>query len=206
MKPSRTACALSLAATLATLVLAGCAASPAVRYYSLSAATPATAAAAASKPLLVEVPPLSLPERLVRPQMVVRAPTGQLEILDLHRWSSPFDAELHDALASGITQQLGAIDVSGGGRLAGQPVYRVAVQLRQWEAVQNQRVDAGFSWTIRRSDDARNIACQWNQSEPVGAGMDALADGARTLTAQAAQRIAASLTALDADAAAKCPG
>ena len=95
--------------------------------------------------------------------------------------------------------------MSSGGRLAGQPVYRVAVQLRQWEAVPNSRLEASFSWTIRRSDDARNIACQWSQSESVGPGMEALAQGAQRLTARAAQRMAASVAALDADAAAACP-
>jgi len=187
--------------------LAGCASAPPVRYYSLSTALPAkTMAVANTSPLLVELPPLALPERLVRPQMVVRTTSGQLEILDQHRWSAPFNTELRDALAAGITQPLGAIDVSNGGRLAGQPVYRVAVQLRQWEAVDNSRIEASFSWTIRRSDDARNLACQWSQSEPVGLGTEALAQGAQRLTARAAQSMAAALAALDADAGAKCPG
>jgi uncharacterized lipoprotein YmbA len=195
----------SLLALLATACLAGCASAPPVRYYSLGSSL-STPAQASATPLLVEVPPLALPERLVRPQMVVRSASGQLEILDLHRWSAPFNTELRDALAAGITQPLGAIDVSNGGRLAGQPVYRVAVQLRQWEAVENNRVEASFSWTIRRSDDARNLACQWSQSEPVGLGTEALAQGAQRLTARAAQSMAAALAALDANAGAKCPG
>ena len=194
-----------VAAVSATLV--GCASAPPVHYYSLGSATALPAkTTTSSSPLLVELPPLALPERLVRPQMVVRTTSGQLEILDLHRWSAPFNTELRDALAAGITQPLGAIDVSNGGRLAGQPVYRVAVQLRQWEAVENSRVEAGFSWTIRRSDDARNLACQWSQSEPVGLGTEALAQGAQRLTARAAQSMAAALAALDSDASAKCPG
>ena len=194
---------LALLAVVSLAALAGCAATPAVRYYSLSTISPAVVPAA--KPLLIEVPPLALPERLVRPQLVVRTAANQVDVLELHRWTAPFDSELRDALASSIAARLGAVDVSGGGRLAGQPVYRVAVQLRQWEAVDNSRVEASFSWTIRRSDEARNIACQWSQSVPVGAGIAALAQGAQQLTAQAAQRMAASLSALDADAAAQCP-
>ncbi|MDR7379469.1 putative lipoprotein YmbA [Rhodoferax ferrireducens] len=198
---------LALLAVVSLAALAGCGSTPAVRYYSLSTATAAAATTTAptAKPLLIEVPPLALPERLVRPQLVVRTAANQVDVLELHRWTAPFDSELRDALASSIAARLGAVDVSGGGRLAGQPVYRVAVQLRQWEAVDNSRVEASFSWTIRRSDEARNIACQWSQSVPVGAGIAALAQGAQQLTAQAAQRMAASLSALDADAAAQCP-
>ena len=203
MKTTTLLAPMAMAAALSA-TLAGCASAPPVHYYSLSGTLP-TPTSASSKPLLVELQPLALPERLARPQMVVRTASGQLEILDQHRWSAPFNTELRDALAAGITQPLGAIDVSNGGRLAGQPVYRVAVQLRQWEAVENSRIEASFSWTIRRSDDARNLACQWSQSEPVGLGTEALAQGAQRLTARAAQSMAAALAALDADASAKCP-
>lgn len=188
------------------LLLAACATPPATRYYSLAPALPSAPASA----LQIEVPPIALPERLVRPQLVVRTAANPFEVLDTHRWAAPFNSELHDALASGIAQQLGAIDVSTGGRLAGQPVYRIAVQLRQWDAAVDQQVQASFSWTLRRSDGARNLACQWSQSEPIdtgtGAGIAALAQGAQRLTQRAAQSMAASVKALEADAAATCPG
>ncbi len=187
---------------LAALALAGCATPPATRYYSLApAALPSPAST-----LQIEVPPIALPERLVRPQLVVRSASHPFEVLEQHRWAAPFPSELHDALASGIAQQLGAIDVSTGGRLASQPVYRIAVQLRQWDAALDQQVQASFSWTLRRSDGTRSLACQWSQSEPVGAGIAALAQGAQRLTQRAAHSMAAAVKALDADANALCPG
>ncbi len=191
-----------VAALTVVAALAGCAAAPTVRYYSLAPTLPSAPASA----LQIEMPPIALPERLVRPQLVVRSANAPVDILDLHRWAAPFDSELHDALASGITQQLGAIDVTTGGRLASQPVYRIAVQLRQWDAAVDKQVQASFSWTLRRSDGGRNLACQWSQSEPVGAGIAALAQGAQRLTGRAAQSMAAAVKALDADAAAVCPG
>lgn len=188
------------------LLLAACATPPAIRYYSLA---PAIELSPAST-LQIEMPPIALPERLVRPQLVVRSASAPVEILDLHRWAAPFDSELHDALASGITQQLGAIDVTTGGRLASQPVYRIAVQLRQWDATVDGQVQASFSWTLRRLDSngisSRNQACQWSQSEPVGPGIAALAQGAQRLTTRAAHSMAASVKSLDTDASATCPG
>ena len=195
-----------LAALLLAIALTGCATPPATRYYSLA---PAMVPSPAST-LQIEVPPIALPERLVRPQLVVRSASNPFDVLDQHRWAAAFDRELHDALASGIGQQLGAIDVTTGGRLASQPVYRIAVQLRQWDATVDSQVQASFSWTIRRFDSngigSRNLACQWSQSEPVGPGIDALAQGAQRLTSRAAQSMAASVKALDADAVATCPG
>ena len=194
------------------LALAGCATPPATRYYSLASVLQTVHAST----LQIEFLPLALPERLVRPQMVVRTAANPFDVLDQHRWAAPFDSELRDALASGITQQLGAIDVTAGGRISSQPVYRIAVQLRQWEAAVDSQVQASFSWTIRRSDSNgngngngngnRNLSCQWSQSEPVGPGIAALAQGAQRLTSRAAQSVAAAVQALEADAAAICPG
>lgn len=190
-----------LTTLLLALALTGCATPPTTRYYSLA---PAVVPSPAST-LQIEVPPIALPERLVRPQLVVRSAANPFDVLQQHRWAAPFDSELHDALASGITQQLGAVDVTAGGRLASPPVYRVTVQLRQWDAAVDSQVQASFSWTIRRSDGTRNLACQWSQSEPVGPGIAALAQGAQRLTGRAAHSMAASLKALDADATATCP-
>ncbi|MBC7728826.1 MAG: membrane integrity-associated transporter subunit PqiC, partial [Microbacteriaceae bacterium] len=150
--------ALFAALTLA-LTLTGCATPPTVRYYSLAPASSLSQPPAST--LQLEIPPIALPERLVRPQLVVRSAANPFDVLQQHRWAAPFNSELHDALASGITQQLGAIDVTAGGRLASQPVYRIAVQLRQWDAAVDSQVQASFSWTIRRADSygRRNLAC-----------------------------------------------
>ena len=66
---------------------------------------------------------------------------------------------------------------------AGTPAWRIAVQLRQFDAVENDRVDAAFGWTVRRADRQRAAVCRWSASEPVGAGIDALAQGAQRVAA-----------------------
>ena len=73
---------------------------------------------------------------------------------------------------------------------------RIAVQLRQFDAVQGSRVEAGFSWTVRRREEGPAVACQLSLSEPVeGPGIDALARGAQRTTAKLADAIARSVTA-----------
>lgn len=185
-------------------VLAGCASKP-DNYYTL--ASPVAAADAApstlggAAPLYIELAPVAVPERFARPQMVVREPNGsvQVAVLEQHRWASSFENELRDALASGIAGRLGALDVTKGGRQSSQPVWRIAVQLQQFDAVDGGRVDAGFSWTLRRSDEARTLVCQLNLGEPVGSGMDAVARGAQRVTAAAAAAMARSVAAARAN-------
>jgi uncharacterized lipoprotein YmbA len=185
-------------------VLAGCASKP-DNYYTLAspvaAADTAPSTLGGTAPLYIELAPVAVPERFARPQMVVRQPNGsvQVEVLEQHRWASSFENELRDALSSGISARLGALDVTKGGRQTSQPVWRVAVQLRQFDAVDGGRVDASFSWTLRRSDEARTVVCQMNFGEAVGNGMDAVAQGAQRVTAAAAAAMARSVDAARAN-------
>lgn len=197
-----TALLLAAAAVLGT----GCASKP-DRYYTLAApAGLAAPAREAASPLFIELAPVAMPERLARPQMLVRknAPGAEVELLEQHRWSSSFENELRDALASGVAARLGAIDATKGGRQTSQPVWRIAVQVRQFDAVQDARVDAALSWTLRRSDAERTLSCQWSNTEPVEAGIDALAQGAQRTASKAADAIARQVAALQANPAAPC--
>ncbi|ABR88488.1 Uncharacterized conserved protein [Janthinobacterium sp. Marseille] len=191
------------------VLLAACANTSNARYYTLTGPTAsALTPPASATPLFIELAPVAVPERLARPQMVLSKPAGQsaeLELLEQYRWTSSFENEMRDALSAGITNRLGAVDVSKSGRSQGQAVWRIAVQLRQFDAIENTRVDAAFSWTARRSDTGSNAVCQWAGSEAVGSGMDALAQGAQRITDRAAQMIAQHLATLATNPAAPCP-
>lgn len=193
-------------------LVAGCATAP-DHYYTLavpmgSAASPVTPANAT--PVYTELAPLVLPERLARPQMLVRrqgaGSSAQVDVLEQHRWSSSFENELRDALANGIASQLGGIDVTKGGKPAGRPVWRIAVQVRQFDAVENSRVDADLVWTLKRSDKDRVVTCQWAASEPVGAtsGIDGVAQASQRMTTRAAEAVGKDVAALQADPMSAC--
>ncbi|MDM0073522.1 PqiC family protein [Variovorax sp. J2P1-59] len=198
------------AALGAALLMAGCASSTGPQYYSLAdTAVPArTQVAAIGSPGYIELAPIAMPERFARPQMVVRKKgtpeSPAVDILEDHRWSSSFESELRDALGSGIASRLGAVDVTKTGRQRGQPATRIAVQLGQFDAVEGSRVDASFTWTVRRTDEGPVTGCQLSLSEPVGSGFDALAQGAQRVTAKLADAIAGSVAALKANQAPRC--
>jgi uncharacterized lipoprotein YmbA len=213
---NRNSWALALTAIALTV---GCASAP-DRYYTLAqpaaadgtartgagAAMPAVAAPVTDT--FIELAPVAMPERLARPQMVVnRSGTSGAEValLEQHRWTSSFENELRDALAAGIAQRLGAIDLTKGGVQPGQPpAWRIAVQLREFDAVENSRVDAGFGWTVRRADASRSVACRWSGSEPAPGGIEAVAVGTRRLAARLSERIARHVAALRINADAPC--
>jgi uncharacterized lipoprotein YmbA len=191
-----------LAALALAALLSGCASTP-DSYYTLAASAPADQLAPRGdvSPIVIELAPVAVPERLARPQMVIRKPgqgSAEVQLLEQHRWASSFESELRDALASGIAARLGAIDATKGARQPGQNAWRIAVQLRQFDAVENAYIDAAFSWSARRSDGARSFACQWAGREPVATGIAALAQGAQRATSSAAQAIAVHVAALEA--------
>jgi len=202
MQRSFTLISLATAAAL----LSACASAP-TRFYTL-ADTAAPATAVASIPggqTFIEVAPVSVPERLARPQIVVRTDATRVDILEQDRWSAPFNNELRDALASGVANRLGAVDVTRGGRPVNQPVYRIVVELRQLDAVKGGKVDATFGWTITRSDNSSSAVCRLAVVEPAsGLGVDGVVQGMQRAVGNAADAIAADVTALRAGKTGVC--
>lgn len=197
------------AALALTIALAGCASTPQTTYYSLaSPAAPATSATQAQRkagasPLFIEVAPVAMPDRLARPQLVVRAANAsgdaQVEVLEQHRWSSSLDSEMRDALAGGIATALGAINLTRGGPVPTEPAWRIGVQVERMDAVIGRGVSLDMTWTLRRSDSKSQAVCSWRADEAAnGSGVDALAQAAQRATAQAAAAIARHIAVLDA--------
>ena len=91
------------AGALAAALLSACGSSPPTQFYTLSAplqaGTPARAASQGPQ-VYIEMMPVAVPDRLARPQLVVRSDATRVEVLEQDRWSSPFNNELRDALAA----------------------------------------------------------------------------------------------------------
>ena len=185
---------------LAACTLAGCASQQPDRYYTLTdSAAARTTTAAASQPApttAIEVLPVGVPERLARPQMVVRksATSPEVQVLEQHRWSSSFEKELRDALSSGIATRLGAIDASKTPAADGLRPWRIAVQVARFDAVEGERVDGAFTWTLRRAGTAQQLDCRLDTSVAAGAGMGALAQASGELTARLAETISSAVS------------
>ena len=187
------------------LMLAACTtASPSARFYTL--APNVTSTPAAASPLFVEILPVRVPERLARPQIVVRdaGDTAQVRILEQDRWSSHFNDELQDALAGAVTARLGAVDVSRGGQPPDAHSYRIAVELVQFDAVPDTQLQTVFSWSVRRSDNDGVAICRSVQSQPVGGGIAGVVQGMRQAVTAVAGQISAAVSALEAGAEASC--
>jgi uncharacterized lipoprotein YmbA len=102
--------ALLLACWFST-VLAGCARSPQVNFYALS---PMVQAGAVNNPpaFSVAVAPVTLPELVDRPQLVLNTAGSRVDILEMHRWAEPLKNAIPRLLADNLSRLLGTNRIS----------------------------------------------------------------------------------------------
>lgn len=197
---------LAFAVIVASL-LAGCGASTPLRYHALApgAAAPGPTGGAA---LLVEVLPVSVPERLNRDEVVLTTPGGQPDLRAGDRWAAPLADEMRQMVGDALWRRLRAADVYGAPPLpgsAGLPQYRLALRIERLDATPGGQALAEASWTLRRLPQGAQAFCRSGAAETV-AGTDTAA--AVTALGHAAARVAAavavSLDRLNAGAADPC--
>jgi uncharacterized protein len=207
----RSVCALLAAVLLA----AGCASVGETKFYTLSGPSEREKysyrghSEQVVPPIFIDVMPLRVPERLARPQLVVsiKGQGNQLLILEQARWSSHFNYELRDAFTAAIAGKIGAMNENReirGNQARGQPVYRIAIELSQFDATIGDRVNTRFDWTISHSTHGRRGACYAMISEAAGSSIESLVKGIQNAVTTAAERISENLTELNGSGTATC--
>lgn len=159
---------------LAVALLAGCSSAPRVTFYTLNiAATNETPA-----PLLnsVAIGPVTLPDLLDRPQLVVRTSANRVDILETHRWAESLKREIPRIMAADLGILLTPARVSAYPQNTGLDAdYRVLLDIQRFEMTAREGVGLEALWSVRRSDGGVPKTGRTVVSEHVGtAGYDAL--------------------------------
>lgn len=149
-------------------LLGACATSPALRYYTLGAAIE-PAAEVAPDTASIWVAPVTLPEAVDRPQLVVRVAPNRVAILDQHRWAEPLAGALSRAIAGNLAALLGGARVSSETQhAASEAQVRVLVDFQRFESVPGQGVTIEVLWSVRRSTAPEPQRGRSVISEPLG--------------------------------------
>jgi len=158
---------------LAVVVLAGCS-SPRVAFYTLNASATPEAAAEALGP--VALGPVTLPDVLDRPQLVVRTGANRVEILETHRWAESLKSEIPRIIALNLAVLLKPARVSAYPQNAGLDAdYRVLVDIQRIEMTAGEGVTLEALWSVRRTGGGSPKTGRTLVSEAAGAaGYDAL--------------------------------
>jgi len=134
-------------------VLCGCA-SPRERLYTLSRAEPP---AAVTQPTLhVLVGPVTIPEAVDRPQLVVRRNSVQLVALEQERWAEPLREAIPRVLSDAIASKLPTVGATSS---ASTPHtkwdMRVLVDITRFEAIPGEWVIIEAHWWLLITADDR---------------------------------------------------
>lgn len=148
-----------------------------------------------------------VPDRLDKPQIVLRTSDSEVQALEQQRWAAPFGSELRDALSANLAGALSAVDVGGGVAPTGVPLYRIATDMRSYDARPGQNVTALVTWRVTRDaatqaqSSATALTCQNTLTVPASAGVDAVVASTQQLVQQWSQQIAQSVQGLESHAA-----
>jgi uncharacterized protein len=154
-------------------LLAACASSPS-RFYTLSRTqeTPFGTASSAS----VAVGPVTIPESVNRPEMVVQVDPNRVALDEFNRWAAPLSAEIQRVLIENLAQLLGTPRITRYPQGAvSSPDFRVEIDVLRFELAPGNGALLDAIWTVRGKNEKAAKTGRSTLREPVsGESYDAL--------------------------------
>jgi uncharacterized protein len=141
---------------LALAALAGCGSAPKDSFYTLGGdATPARSQSVAA--YSVAVGPVSVPDMVDRPQLVLRAAANQVTLAEQSRWAEPLRTAIPRVVAGNLAQELPDARLSVYPQAASDGAdLRVWIDIRRFDSTPGEGVLVEALWTVRAKDDARS--------------------------------------------------
>jgi len=150
-------CLLRLAvAGLTGLVLTtGCTPSVTLNHYTLSSHSIRDGKAPQSEALTqsIGVGPITLPDMVDRPQLVLRTSEHRVVLAEMHHWAGPLKAELVRVLADNLAALLGTRSIfSYPQRGTEHADVRVSVDVQRFDSILGKTAAIEATWTVRWTD------------------------------------------------------
>ncbi|HUO04873.1 MAG TPA: PqiC family protein [Candidatus Binataceae bacterium] len=144
------ACLLGIVAI--TVAMPGCGTSPASHFYSLdSAASPGNVP---STKAAILVGPVTIPDSVDRPEIVIRVAPNRVEVEEFDRWDAPLDDSIARAVAGDLAIQLGKATVTSAPLGNFNPDYRVSINVQNFESTRGRSALIDAVWTISKAGGA----------------------------------------------------
>lgn len=177
-----------------TVVLASCASSPSPVYLTLD--VPHSALPVQPGQRAVVVGPVSVPEIVDRPQLMLSTAPNRVEPAPRLRWAQPYKHEIAQALAAQLAQAAANPRiVPAAAALPDEPYLRVVVDLLHVELREGDSVSMDVLWSVRENPGGKVLASQRSLLHEAvsGPGGEALAAAQSRALARLATQIAGTL-------------
>jgi len=164
-----------LAALLSALA-AGCGTPPQERFFTLASDTaPETRSTASGIGFTIVVGPVTVPEMVDRPQIVLRSAANRVELAEQARWAAPLKSEIPRVVADHLARLLdGARTATSMQRASSPPDYRVLIDIQRFDSVPQEGATIQAQWTITTTKEAAPLNGRSLVTERAGAGFDEL--------------------------------
>jgi uncharacterized lipoprotein YmbA len=143
---------------LSMALLVGCGSSPTASFYTLRGG-PELQTSTATATYRVVVGPLTIPDLIDRPQLVLSKPGNQVMVSEQVRWAAPLRSELPRVIASNLAQILKDARVSAYPQSSDVNTdYVVAVDIVRFDSVVGDTATLEALWTVRpgKGGDEKN--------------------------------------------------
>jgi len=134
--------------SIALCFLAGCATSPASRFYTLSA-VPVVEQRPSAAHVEIAIDPVTVPELVDRSQIVTRVDANRVSIDEFARWAEPLKSQIPRVLAADLAQFIPGAIVSTYPQRVDDNAYRVSMDVQSFDASTNGAVTLAVIWSIR---------------------------------------------------------
>ena len=166
-----------------------------IDYYALSA-PPAHTSPPESTSLSVHLGPISVPDGVDRPQIVMHSDGSQVAIDDTHRWAEPLKDAIPRVLADALAAELATPRVLTSRQSASLDFdYRVAIDVQHFDSSPAEAHE-DVIWTIRARGNAPAKVGRTVVTEPAAGGFVALTAAHSRALAAVAHDIAQAIRAM----------
>lgn len=139
----------TLSVACLAFVLSGCASSPKTTYYTLSAA-PIAPAVTNKQNMRVMVGPISLPDMVDQPQLVVQSSDNEVKLQEYHRWAGSLKSNVARVIAANLARDLGTTNVWSFSQTTQTNFdFQVLIDVQNIESKLGESVVLDVLWTIK---------------------------------------------------------
>ncbi len=134
-----------------SVVLAACVGAPAPKeqYFTLSSPNPGAAPPASDSPSIY-VGPVTVPEAVDRPGMVLRTSANQVDISDDYRWAEPLRNAIPRVIGDTLSRELGTSRVLTSRSASTTPVdIRVAIEVQRFDSSLTDGATIDAVWSVK---------------------------------------------------------
>jgi uncharacterized lipoprotein YmbA len=180
-------------AILLTL-FAGCATSPASKFYMLSpvqAVEQSVEQSSDGHPITIAIDPVTVPELVDRSQIVTKLDANRVSIDEFARWAEPLKKQIPSVLAADLGRFIPGAIVSTYPQRVDDNAYRISVDVEAFDSSANGTVTLAVIWSVRSPKGGENVSGRSVVHESAGGpGYDALVKAHSRALASVASDIA----------------